>query len=362
MGSIGGGCGCSKCCCTEACRNEIAQIKLTLSNTGYSPLVFTRDVNDRLDQTCLEYLLAGDWANYLTDDKGTGSCSRLGAMRDCRVTITHTDPVSPLIFACPSFSGAGWFPGSAKIQTTSSSDDRVHEYYWPSEIFASGNESGTYKGQVFNFQTGAHWNGTNVCLSDLDLAAAIKASLVTWLGSDFPEFASGAFSVAVERNSLTPDTPLGLYGQSVVMAGKCGGLFGSDCWNVVMTKSRIISAAVVELTRRSLRVTFLQRHLKSMVVGSNCNSPPRTTTPLDSVSESGVSKVGFELGLPYGTPAVECFSSYDFSYTLPGFRIELFTEPDFPTCDANDFSVVTGNVDGSTDPVTFNGRVELIYA
>jgi hypothetical protein len=360
MGSIGG---CvQKCCCVGACKNEIAQIKLTLE-TGYSPLVFTRDVNKPLTQDCLEYLLAGDWANYLTDDKGTGSCSRLGTMRDCKITITHATPVNPLVFSCPRFDGSGWYPGSAKVQTTTLSDGLVHEYYWPSEIFANGYETGTYNGTAFTFQSGSHWNATNVCLSDVALAAAIKADLVTYLGSIYPEFASGAFSVAVERTTLTPDTPLGLYGQTVVMAGKCGGLLGSDCWNVTLTKSANISAAIVELTRNNLKVTLLQRHLKTMVVGTNCNTPPITTTPIDSVSDAGVSKVGFQLGLPFGSPAVECFSSYDFELTLPGFRIELVTDPkDFPTCDANGFSVVTGNADGSVDPVTINGRVELIYA
>ena len=362
MGSIGS---CVKsCCCGAACPSEIAQIKLTLGMAYYSPLVFTRDINAPLTQDCLEYLLAGDWANYLTDDKGTGSCSRLGTMRDCRVTITHAASVNPLIFSCPRFDGSGRYPGSAKVQTTTTSDGQVNEYYWPSEIFANGIETGTYNGSAFTFHSGSHWNGTNVCLSDLDLAASIKADLVTWLGSIYPEFEAGAFSVVVERNTLTPDTPLGLYGQSIVMTGKCGGLLGSDCWNVTMTKSANISAAIVELTRRSLKVTFLQRHFKSMVVGSNCNSPPRTTPPLDSVSEAGVSKVGFEVGLPFGIPAVECFSAYDFSVTLPELRLVIgfgdpFGDPrDFPTCDANDFSVVSAN----TDPITFNGRVELIYA
>ncbi len=360
MGSIGS---CAKsCCCVAACPNKIAQIKLTLG-TGYSPLIFTRDVDAPLTQDCLVYLLAGDWCNYLTDDKGTGSCSRLGTMRDCRVTITHdTASVNPLIFSCPRFDGSGWYPGSATIQTTTLSDGAVREYYWPNEIFANGIETGTYNGTAFTFRPGSHWNATNVCLSDIDLAAAIKASLVTSLGGVYPEFTASRFDVAVTRDGLTCGSSLDLYGQSVVITAKCGGLFGSDCWNVTMTKSTAISAAVVELTRNSLKVTFLQRHLKSMAVGTNCNSPPRTTPPIDDVLEMGVSKVGFQIGLPYGIPAVECFSSYDFSMTLPGIIFRPWATAEFPTCDGNDFDVVVGNIDGTADPVTFNGRVELIYA
>lgn len=248
MGSIGGGCGCSSCCCVGACRDEIAQIKLTLG-TGYSPLIFTRDVNAPLAQECLEYLLAGSWCDYLTDDKITGSgCSRLGAMRDCRVTITHTTPVNPLKFACPSFGGGGWFPGSAKIQTTGSTDEKVWEYYWPNEIFANGIESGTYRGRTFQFQTGSHWNGTNVCLTDADLADAIEASLIAYLGGDFVEFQAGNFSVTVTRDALTCGTALDLFGQSAMWTGaKCQGL--NYCWDVELQKSTAINAAVVELTR-----------------------------------------------------------------------------------------------------------------
>lgn len=301
--------------------------------------------------------MAGEWCNFITDDKTTSiSCTQLGSLRDCRVIITHLVPVSPLVFDCPILGGGGWEPGRAKVITTTSVGGTVNDYYWPNEIFTSGFPAGTYSGTAFAFHIGSHWNGNTVCNTDVGLAAAIKAELVASLGGTYTEFQSANFSVTVSRANLSCGTSLGIGNQiaTVTDANCFSGIGGAtpSCYKYDLTKSSFIRGAVVELAPSILRVRFIQSMLKTMVYGADCYTPPPSSRPKPAdVSISGATTVGFNLALT----ATNCFNFYDYSVALPSYSV---SQGEFPhSCDP-----FPGGVSTPSTALTITGRVELIYA